>query len=61
MKKELIKTFDEYVKTFDLKDKDILRKYNHSIRVMNLCENIAKDEKLSKDDYEKGKNKRRNK
>lgn len=50
MKKELIKTFDEYVKSFDLKDKDILRKYNHSIRVMNLCENIAKDEKLSKDD-----------
>ncbi len=50
MKKELIKTFDEYLKNFDLKDKDILRKYNHSIRVMSLCENIAKDEKLSKDD-----------
>ena len=34
--------FREYAYTFDMSDQRIVQKYNHSIRVMNLCEKYAK-------------------
>ena len=34
--------FREYANTFDMTDQRIKQKYNHSIRVMNLCEKYAK-------------------
>ena len=34
---EEIKIFDEYVGNFDLKDERILRKKEHSYRVMNFA------------------------
>jgi len=49
MKNE-IKIFNEYVKTFDLKVKDIMKKYHHSFRVMDICEAIANDLGLSDND-----------
>lgn len=38
---KITKQFKKYVSHFNLTDKNILGKYNHSIRVMNLCNNIA--------------------
>jgi len=40
-KEELIELFYEYVKEFDLTDKSIMRKYNHSLRVMEYSIEIA--------------------
>lgn len=37
------KIFKEYVNNFSLKDENILKKYEHSLRVMNLTIEIAKD------------------
>ena len=46
------KKFINYVKTFDLNDENIERKYFHSLRVMNLAENIAISENLNENDIE---------
>lgn len=48
--KKYIKNFNNYVKKYDLKDKNIMGKYHHSFRVMELCEEIAKSLNLSEDD-----------
>lgn len=39
--KEYLKQFNNYVKTFDCKDKMILMKFHHTYRVMDFCEQIA--------------------
>lgn len=46
----MIEKFKKYVNKFDFTDTNIERKYFHSLRVMELCEKIAKDMKLSTDD-----------
>lgn len=51
-KENLITEFTNYVKKFDLNDKNIERKYFHSLRVMNLAESIAISEKLNENDIE---------
>ena len=51
-KEILKKKFTNYVKTFDLNDENIERKYFHSLRVMNLAENIAISEDLNENDIE---------
>lgn len=50
MKRRLIKEFKNYVDKFDKNDYAIKMKYNHSIRVMNISNYIAKKLKLSKED-----------
>lgn len=52
MKKRLIKEFRKYVNKFDRKDYAINLKYNHSIRVMNISQYIAKKLNLSKEDIQ---------
>lgn len=47
---EEIKIFDEYVGNFDLKDERILRKKEHSCRVMNFAKSIAESLKLNEAD-----------
>lgn len=42
--------FDKYVSSFDLNNRLVKLKYNHSIRVMNLNELLAKELNFSKDD-----------
>ena len=42
-----MKEFENYFKKFDIKDENILRKYNHSIRVMEYSIEIAKSLSLS--------------
>ena len=39
--------FTKYVETFGIEDRAIFLKYNHSFRVMNLCEKIAKSLNLN--------------
>lgn len=39
--KEYLKLFNNYVKTFDYKDKMILDKFHHTYRVMDFCKQIA--------------------
>lgn len=51
-KENLKNKFTNYVKTFDLNDENIERKYFHSLRVMNLAENIAISENLNENDIE---------
>lgn len=41
--------FTQFTHNFDFKEKEIKRKYFHSLRVQTLCENIAKEEKLPDD------------
>lgn len=51
--KEILKIkFKNYIKTFDLNDENIERKYFHSLRVMDLAENIAISENLNENDIE---------
>ena len=45
------KQFELFVKNFDLKEEKIKLKYNHSLRVQKICEEIAKSEKYTKEDY----------
>ena len=40
--------FDKFVKSFDMNDDNIKRKYNHSYRVKKLCETLTKDKKKKK-------------
>ena len=51
-KEDLKNKFTNYVKSFDLSDENIERKYYHSLRVMDLAENIAISENLSENDIE---------
>lgn len=44
---EQMNEFKKYVNRFDLTDENLLRKYLHSIRVMNYCIQIAKSLNLS--------------
>lgn len=46
----MIEKFKKYVDKFDFGDSNITRKYDHSLRVMELCKGIAKDLGLSNDD-----------
>ncbi|MBD9085366.1 HD domain-containing protein [bacterium] len=39
--KAYLKLFNDYVKTFDYKDKMILDKFHHTYRVMDFCKQIA--------------------
>lgn len=39
--KDYLKLFNNYIKTFDYKDKMILHKFHHTYRVMDFCEQIA--------------------
>ena len=48
----LEKAFDDYVSNYNLKNKDIKLKYNHSYRVMKLQEKYAKKLGFSKEDVE---------
>lgn len=45
-----LESFKKYISNFDMNDKEILLKYNHSISVMKLCEQIAKKQNLTKKD-----------
>ena len=49
MKREM-KLFNQYVKQFDLKNKDIMYKFHHSYRVMEISKEIAKSLKLNEED-----------
>lgn len=40
--------FDKFVKTFDMNEKSIQKKYNHSYRVEKLCELLTKDNSKEK-------------
>ena len=48
---EIIKIFNDYAKTFDLKVSDIMRKYHHSFRVMEYATEIAKTLKLNEEEF----------
>ncbi len=48
----LEKEFDKYVSNYDMNNKDIKLKYNHSYRVMKLQEKYAKKLGFSKEDIE---------
>lgn len=52
IKKDLKNKFKKYVETFDFNDENIERKYFHSLRVMDLSENIAISENISENDIE---------
>ena len=50
---EMLKnTFKKYAENYDMNDKAIMLKYLHSLRVMDLCYNIAQDNNLNKEDTE---------
>jgi len=42
--------FDEYVYKYDMNELPIKQKYEHSYRVMNICNQIAKDLNLNEED-----------
>ena len=46
----LERAFDEYTSNYDLNNSMIKSKYNHSYRVMHLCEKYAKELGWSKSD-----------
>ena len=46
----MINIFNEYVKQYDLTVKEIIGKYHHSFRVMDIATNIAKSLNLSEED-----------
>ena len=48
--KDICKVFDNYLSNYDLNNKDIKRKYDHSYRVMKLSEKYAK--KLGYDEHD---------
>ena len=48
---EMLKNaFKKYVEKYNMNDKSIMLKYLHSLRVMDLCYNIAQDNNLNKED-----------
>lgn len=48
--KEQIKIFNHYAKKFNLKEKNIMKKYHHSFRVMDFCKEIAISLSLNEED-----------
>ena len=48
--KDIMKLFNDYAKTFDLKNKNIMMKFHHSYRVMEYSRDIAKSLNLNEDD-----------
>lgn len=48
--KEYMSIFNKYVKGFDLKDKNIMRKFHHTYRVVEHANDIAVSLKLNDDD-----------
>jgi putative nucleotidyltransferase with HDIG domain len=46
----MLEAFNEYVSTYDLNNRDIKLKYNHSIRVMNLSKKYAKEIGFNEED-----------
>lgn len=54
MNKE-VEFFEEYTHSFDLSVPDIYRKYEHTYRVMNYCEDIAKSIGLSDEEVNRSK------
>lgn len=51
-KEKIVEEFKEYVENFDCSNENIIRKYYHSIRVMDFAEEIANSENLKEDDIE---------
>ncbi len=49
-REKIINRFIEYTSDYDLSDPKIKLKYDHTFRVANLCERIAKGNQLSEDD-----------
>lgn len=49
-RENIINRFIEYTSDYDLSDPKIKLKYDHTFRVANLCERIAKGNLLSEDD-----------
>ena len=49
-KERLKETFKKYVDTFDTSDRAIKRKYEHSLRVMDICDKLAKDNNYNEED-----------
>lgn len=52
LKEDLKNKFKSYAETFDLNDENIERKYFHSLRVMDISENLARSENLDDNDIE---------
>lgn len=48
--KDIMKIFNDYAKTFELKNKNIMRKFHHSYRVMDFSIEIAKSLDLNEED-----------
>ena len=48
--KDIMKLFNDYAKTFELKNKNIMRKFHHSYRVMEFSIEIAKSLDLNEED-----------
>lgn len=48
----MIEELKKYAMKFDINDQGISRKYYHSLRVQKISEEIAKHEKLDKEEYE---------
>lgn len=46
------KEFNDYTKKYDLKNENLNRKYYHTYRVMELCENIAKSLNLNHEEID---------
>lgn len=52
MNKLILKEFNNYVKQFDLKEPNIMRKFHHTYRVIDFAKGIAESLDLSKEDIE---------
>ena len=50
--KNALKIFNDYVKKYDLTDKEIMKKYHHSLRVMEIANKIATSLNLSEEEIE---------
>lgn len=48
--KEVIKWFNEFVKGYDLSNKDMMRKYHHSFRVMEIIKDLGESLNLNERD-----------
>lgn len=44
--------FEIFIKQFDLNEKNIKKKYDHSLRVQKICEALATSEKYTEENYE---------
>ena len=48
--KDIMKLFNDYAKTFDLKNPKIMEKFHHSYRVMEFAEDIGNSINLNEED-----------